>query len=150
MNKNVLLGLVVLVLVGFGVWWMSRGMSATAPASQTTTPMATMAPEGATATPATTSATAGAMKEFTVNGSAFKFDPATLTVNKGDHVKITFVNQGGQHDWVLDEFNAKTPVIASGKTAVVEFTADKAGTFEYYCSVGNHRAMGMKGTLTVQ
>jgi hypothetical protein len=40
--------------------------------------------------------------------------------------------------------------VGAGASDVVEFTADKAGTFEYYCSVGNHRAMGMKGTLTVK
>ena len=33
---------------------------------------------------------------------------------------------------------------------VLEFTADKAGSFEYYCSVGEHKAMGMVGTLKVE
>jgi plastocyanin len=28
--------------------------------------------------------------------------------------------------------------------------ADKKGTFEYYCSVGQHRALGMKGKLVVE
>jgi uncharacterized cupredoxin-like copper-binding protein len=32
----------------------------------------------------------------------------------------------------------------------VQFVADKTGTFEFYCSVGNHRQMGMVGTLVVQ
>ena len=31
-----------------------------------------------------------------------------------------------------------------------EFTADKVGSFEYYCSVGSHRSMGMKGVLKVE
>ncbi len=26
----------------------------------------------------------------------------------------------------------------------------KAGEYKYYCAVGNHRAEGMEGTLTVQ
>lgn len=142
MNKNILLGVAVLVVVALGGWWWMNGR-ASAPTS-VTVPEATMAPV------ATTSATTGTVKEITVNGSAFKFDPATLTLNKGDRVKLTFVNQGGSHDFVIDELGVKTPVINAGQTAVVEFMADKAGTFEYYCSVGNHRAMGMKGTLTVQ
>ena len=54
------------------------------------------------------------------------------------------------HDWVLDEFNAKTKVIQGGQTDTVEFTASKAGTFEYYCSVGQHRQMGMVGKFIVQ
>jgi plastocyanin len=71
-------------------------------------------------------------------------------VKKGDKVKITFQNSVGNHDFVLDAFNIKTAVLGSGKSETVEFTADKTGQFEYYCSVGNHRQMGMTGTLVVQ
>lgn len=90
------------------------------------------------------------VKSFTVVGSNFSFSPTSLTVNKGDMVRITFKNDNGLHDFVLDEFNIKTAVINGGEEQVVEFVADKAGSFEYYCSVGQHRQMGMKGTLTVQ
>ena len=72
-----------------------------------------------------------------------------MTVKKGDTVRVTFTNNEGFHDWVLDEFSARTPQIGAGKNATVEFVASKTGTFEYYCSVGSHRKMGMKGTLTV-
>jgi nitrosocyanin len=72
-----------------------------------------------------------------------------MTVKKGETVRITFVNKDGFHDFVLDEFGVKTEQIKGGTQEVVEFVADKAGTFEYYCSVGQHRQMGMKGTLTV-
>ncbi len=65
-------------------------------------------------------------------------------------MKITLQGTGGSHNWGVDEFNARTSVISSGQTATVEFIADKKGTFEYYCSVGTHRQMGMKGNLVVQ
>jgi plastocyanin len=78
------------------------------------------------------------------------FDPATITVNKGDKVKITFKNSGGMHDWKIDELSIATKKIKTGEEEVLEFTADKVGTFEYYCSVGDHRAKGMKGTLVVK
>jgi plastocyanin len=94
--------------------------------------------------------TEGGVKELTVTGSSFKFEPATLTVNKGDKVRVTFKNTGGTHDFVIDEFNVKSKTIPGGQQDVVEFTADKAGTFQYYCGIGNHRAMGMVGTLTVK
>mgnify|MGYP000734074002 CR=1 FL=1 len=90
------------------------------------------------------------VKAFTVNGSNFSFTPSTMTVNKGDTVRITFVNQNGMHDWRLDEFNANTSVIQGGQSETIEFVADKTGSFEYYCSVGQHRQNGMKGTLVVQ
>lgn len=38
---------------------------------------------------------------------------------------------------------------ADGVTSVT-FVADTLGTFEYYCSVGNHRAQGMVGNLVVE
>lgn len=90
------------------------------------------------------------VKEFTVMGSSLKFAPATLTVNKGDQVKITFKNNGGTHDFVIDEFSVKSDTLQSNEDTTVEFTADQAGSFEYYCSVANHRQMGMKGTLVVK
>ena len=97
----------------------------------------------------TVSVGTSAVKEFTVKGSNFAFDPKTMTVKKGDTVKIIFQNTGGFHDFKIDEFKVATKQIQGGNSETVQFVADKAGTFEYYCSVGSHRAMGMKGTLTV-
>ncbi|MDQ5952387.1 MAG: plastocyanin, partial [Patescibacteria group bacterium] len=71
------------------------------------------------------------------------------TVQKGDTVRIIFKNEDGFHDLKIDEFNVATKQIQGGAEETVEFVADKAGTFEYYCSVGKHRDMGMKGTITV-
>lgn len=114
----------------------------------------TMTPEptkSMTMSPSTTSAAMNeAEKDITVTGSNFKFEPSTITVKKGQKVKITFTNAGGMHDFVIDEFNVKTKMIQTGQSDTVEFTPDKTGTFQYYCSVGNHRAMGMQGTLTVE
>ena len=91
-----------------------------------------------------------AVKEFTVEGSNFKFVPATLKVKVGNTVRVTFKNTGGTHDFKIDEFKVATKQIAGGKSEVVEFVADKAGTYEYYCSVGQHRKMGMVGKLVVE
>lgn len=90
------------------------------------------------------------VKEFTIDAENFSFSPNTMTVNEGDTVRITLNNLGGNHDFVIDEFDARTEVISTGETETIEFVADKAGTFEYYCSVMQHRAMGMVGMLTVQ
>ena len=92
----------------------------------------------------------GEVKSFKVTGSAFKFDPKTITVNEGDTVEIVFTNAQGTHDWVIDEFSARTKVLQAGSSETIKFKATKKGSFEYYCSVGNHRAMGMVGTLIVQ
>lgn len=89
-------------------------------------------------------------KEFTVTNAGMTFTQKTLAVNKGDRVKITFQNTGGTHDFRVDGYNVGTKVISNGQSETFEFVADKAGSFEYYCSVGQHRQLGMKGTLTVK
>jgi plastocyanin len=88
-------------------------------------------------------------KSFIVEGSSYKFVPNEITVKKGDTVQITFKNLEGMHDFVIDEFNARTKRIKTGESESISFIASKAGTFEFYCSVGSHRAMGMKGNLVV-
>ena len=90
------------------------------------------------------------IKSFTVTASSFKFSPAEMRVEQGDTVRVTLVNSGGSHDWKLDEFNAATRVLQSGESQTIEFVATRAGSFEYYCSIGTHRQMGMKGMLIVQ
>lgn len=94
--------------------------------------------------------TAVVVKEFTVRGSNFKFTPSEIRVKQGDTVRVTFINESGTHDWNLDEFNVKTKLVQAGQQETVEFVASKIGQFEYYCSVGQHRQMGMKGLLIVE
>lgn len=91
------------------------------------------------------------VKEFTITGEDYSFSETNLTVNEGDTVRITFVNGGAMpHDWVLDEFGAATDILQSGEEEIIEFVAGDLGTYEYYCSVGSHRELGMVGTLTVE
>ena len=167
MNNNATIAIIIaIILVGAGVW-VFRGNEAMSPTDEaalsseavnlsTESNMPIVPPEGTIMEdgmiqddpkmPAEKIVT----REITVTGKSFSFSPATITVKKGEHVIITFKNSGGTHDWQLDEFGAATKKLNSGEEETIEFIADKAGSFEYYCSVGNHRAMGMKGTLTVQ
>ena len=116
--------------------------------STTTTPEVST-PDTSTYSDTQTPAT-GETMTFTVDGDNFKFSLSEIKVNEGDTVVINFNNTGGVHDWVLDEFNAKTKELKDGESETVTFVANKKGTFEYYCAVGQHRQMGMKGNLIVQ
>ena len=89
------------------------------------------------------------VREFVVEAVPFSFSLSTMEVNKGDTVRITVKNVKGTHDFKLDEFNVSTAILQEGGEETIEFIADQAGEFEYYCSVGNHREMGMVGTLNV-
>lgn len=140
----IVVGVIVLALVGGGIAYFASQNKSQQPA-RTQTPQeqtVTQVPQEAAPT--------GETKTFTISGKSFSFTPNEIRVKKGDIVKITFKNTGGFHDFTIDEYNVKTAQIQSGQTADVEFVADKAGTFEFYCSVGNHRAQGMKGNLIVE
>lgn len=140
-NPLAVLGVFLLIaLAGFGVLSLKR--------NTTTQPQETQVQAEST-TNSTDSASGANIKEFTIDGSNFKFEPDQIKVNKGDTVKITFKDNDGTHNLVVDGYNVSTRILSEG-TDTIQFIADKAGTFEYYCSIGSHRDLGMKGTLTVQ
>lgn len=87
---------------------------------------------------------------FAVEGFNFGYDQSEIRVKEGETVTINFVSVDGFHDWVVDEFNAATEKVRPGTPTSVTFVADKAGSYEFYCSVGSHRANGMVGTLIVE
>lgn len=89
-------------------------------------------------------------KVFTILGNNFAFNQKEIRVKQGDTVTINLTSTNGFHDFVLDEFNASTDKVKTGETSSVTFVADKTGTFEYYCSIGSHRANGMVGKLVVE
>ena len=90
-------------------------------------------------------------KEVTINvtGKNFSFNPATITVNKGDIVTVNFTSEQGFHDFSLDQYSVRTRAVNTGEATSVTFTADKVGTYTYYCSIGSHRSLGMEGVITV-
>jgi cytochrome c oxidase subunit 2 len=102
-------------------------------------------PAGKTTTPS------GEFKEFNVVAYQYGFEPSTITVKKGDRVKITFTSRDAGHGVFIPDFEVATPAFGKGQSQTIEFVADKSGTFEYLCSVycgSGHPTM--KGTIIVQ
>ncbi len=134
---------VAVIIVVIGIVYYSRGKNKLAyPAAMTPSSRTNIA------TPPVTDNSA--IKTFDISAKPFEFSVKEIRVKKGDKVRINLTVTQGMHDWVVDEFNAKTDIIQTGKSASVEFTADKTGTFEYYCSVPTHRQQGMVGKLIVE
>lgn len=154
MNKTIIMaGVVALVVIGGALYFMGNRQSTGQP--QTQTPVITEAPSTVPSSPSGAMKPSGAMmkgevKEFTVVSKGLNFTPAEIKVKKGDKVKITYKNTLGTHNFTIDKFNVATKTLSAGDEETVEFTVDKAGSFEYYCSVTNHRALGMKGTFIVE
>lgn len=161
MNKTLTI-IIVLLILGFGAWYFLKGAPASAP--ETGDENATLDANNASGstvqgedesgtaidTDVSVDITTPAVREFTITGSNFAFDVSSIKVKQGDTVKITFVNSVGSHDLRVEGYGIGTKILAAGARETISFTADEKGTFEYYCSVGSHRAMGMKGSLIVE
>lgn len=91
------------------------------------------------------------MKEgvIEVEGGGFYYDPNVIEATVGEPITVKLNSVDMQHDFVIDELNVQSEVIPGGSSTEVTFTPTEAGEYEFYCSVGNHRAQGMVGTLVV-
>ncbi len=88
---------------------------------------------------------------ITVTGVDFEFDLEGTELAAGEY-EIDFVNDGGaSHDVRVEQDGediAQSEVIPPGETTT--FTvALEPGEYVFYCSVGNHRGMGMELPVTV-
>lgn len=150
MIKKILWVILFIVIIA-GVWWFFKGNEAIAPEQSSNN--ATTTNESADTgepvdDPDLLSDTI--FQEFNIKGSNFKFSQDEIKVKEGDKVRITFTNEVGMHDLRIDGYGWGTKVLKAGESETFEFVADQKGTFEYYCSVGSHRAMGMKGNFIVE
>lgn len=94
--------------------------------------------DDATGTPVTASAT-----EFAYALSQTEFTAGTYT--------FELVNDGSmEHDLVIEGPNvqAASDVVSSGESTTLTVELEP-GTYVLYCSIGDHRAMGMEVTITV-
>lgn len=82
----------------------------------------------------------------TVTGSAFT--PNTIIVNQGDTVHINLTASGGTYDFTQPDMGLKLS-LASGQTKVVQFDADTAGKFTFYCSSCGGPSKGPVGYIEV-
>lgn len=80
----------------------------------------------------------------------FKFEPSQVSVKKGEKVTITVKSAEGVHNLVIGGYDVRSDAKGMGESATVSFVADKTGTFDMWCAVGSHKALGMTGKLIVE
>jgi plastocyanin len=104
-------------------------------------------------TPSTTGATgssgeAGASGGGTAVGmTEFSFDPNDITVKSGDTLQVS--NDGATvHNLTVEGEDVATDDIEPGSSE--DLTVDLApGDYKFECTIADHAAQGMTGTLTV-
>lgn len=93
----------------------------------------------------------GDVKTIDVTASRFQFEPATISVEQGDSVRLRLHSADRSHAFAIKAFRVKALIPKGGETVTVEFVADQAGTFAFtcseYCGTGHSK---MKGTLIVR
>lgn len=152
MNKNILIALVVIVLLVLG-FVIVKGSSNKA-VTPTVTPSATTEKPSSSPSAMEKSPSkepeAMSQKEDTVTLSASGFEPATITVKKGD--KVVWVNKSGDSATV-DSDNHPThllyPPLNMGTFddgAKHELVFDKAGTYTYH----DHFHPSRRGKVVVE
>lgn len=89
------------------------------------------------------------VQEFSLTARQWEFQPSTITVKKDIPVKLTITSTDVAHGFALTDFNVNSR-LEPGQATVVQFTPDRAGTFNFFCSVvcGSGHG-GMRGTLVV-
>jgi heme/copper-type cytochrome/quinol oxidase subunit 2 len=89
-------------------------------------------------------------REFTITAKDFHYTPDRIEVTQDDLVKLTVRSEDVAHSFTIDEYRIVRRVAAGG-TTTFEFRADRAGTFNYYCSLTSEPGHAtMKGQLVVR
>lgn len=99
--------------------------------------------------------TAQAKRDFNVTARKFRFtisgtDAQEIRVTQDDLVKVTLSSTDVPHSFTLPDYRIQKRV-EPGRDVTFEFRAEKAGTFEFFCSLTNDscRERGMVGALIV-
>ncbi|MBI2662819.1 cupredoxin domain-containing protein [Candidatus Woesearchaeota archaeon] len=73
----------------------------------------------------------GDVKVFTIKANNMRFEPYTLTVKKGDKVRMLVTAEDRTYNFQLAEFHVKG-VVEQGQTITVDFTANMADKFAIF------------------
>ncbi|MFQ5880720.1 MAG: plastocyanin/azurin family copper-binding protein [Dehalococcoidia bacterium] len=119
---------------------------------------------------------AGVVREIVVQAlersDGLFYTPNEIHIEEGEQVRLIVDNTAGAtlHDLTIEDMEAHIQgaegaehggdgghveaalhvAAAAGEKGMIEFTAEKAGNYVFYCSVPGHRLAGMEGTVTVE
>lgn len=77
--------------------------------------------------------------------------PRVIRVKKGDVVRLRLTSEDVAHGFRIKEFDVKVFPIKPGKFEMVEFVAEEAGTFDFFCNIiCSPRHAEVRGQLIVE
>ena len=105
-----------------------------------------------TTTNASAPATASSSQTVTVGEQEFSIMPSSISLTKTGTYTFKVTNNGQiGHALEIEGHGAeqRTSMIEPGKTATLQVDLAKAGSYEVYCPIDDHKNKGMKASLTV-
>jgi cytochrome c oxidase subunit 2 len=89
-------------------------------------------------------------REFTLTARNYNFSPNRVEAAQDDLIKLTVQSEDVAYGFTIDEYRLSKRVPAGGST-VIEFRADRSGTFSFYSNLSNDaRHSQMRGQLVVR
>jgi heme/copper-type cytochrome/quinol oxidase subunit 2 len=89
-------------------------------------------------------------REFTVTARDYSFSPNRVEAQQDDLIKLTVQSADNAYGFTIDDYRVSKRVPAGGST-VIEFRADRPGTFAFYSNLSNDsRHAQMRGQLVVR
>ncbi len=89
-------------------------------------------------------------REVVITAKRFSFTPDTVKVKQGEKIRLKLTSEDVVHGFSILELGVNE-TIEPGKETVVEFTADRKGSFRYFCSIECGTGhLAMQGSLIVE
>lgn len=89
-------------------------------------------------------------REFTLTARNYNFSPNRVEAAQDDLIKLTVQSEDVAYGFTIDEYRLSKRVPAGGST-IIEFRADRPGTFSFYSNLSNDaRHSQMRGQLVVR
>jgi heme/copper-type cytochrome/quinol oxidase subunit 2 len=87
---------------------------------------------------------------FAISAKRYAFSPNRIEVTEGDLVRIELRSEDIAHSLTIDSYRLAKRVEA-GQPVVLEFRAERAGTFPFYCNLQiDEGCRRMRGELVVR
>jgi len=91
------------------------------------------------------------VREIEVTAERFRFIPDLIEVTQGERLRLIVKSADWTHGVEIKAFDVRKEIPKGGESVVIEFVAERAGTFEIACSeyCGKDHSK-MKGKLIVK
>lgn len=91
--------------------------------------------------------------DYTLTLNNYSFNPNFIKARPGQKLNIKLYSEYGYHNFVIEELGIHSKNISTGESTMVEviipIDAQLNKTYEFYCSIGDHKDRQMLGSIQI-